>query len=129
MPLDAHDRVGRDLRTAIGSAEYRPGVREKLDRVRSELDDWVQVEYDRQELDMERFSAMYYGALGAPFKRRPTAAERSALLAAIGRVREQLARHYPDCAPRRRLDQLVDHAERSAQSWQVDTRSILSTAD
>ena len=129
MPLDAHDSVGRDLRTAIGSAEYRPGVREKLDRVRSELDDWVQVEYDRHELDMERFSAMYYGALDAPFKRRPTAAERSALLAAIGRVREQLARHYPDCAPRRRLDQLVDHAERSAQSWQVDTRSILSTAD
>lgn len=41
MPLDAHDSVGRDLRTAIGSAEYRPGVREKLDRVRSELDDWV----------------------------------------------------------------------------------------
>ena len=32
---------------AIGSAEYRPGVRERLDRVRSELDDWVQEEYDR----------------------------------------------------------------------------------
>jgi hypothetical protein len=61
-------RVGRDLRTAIGSAEYRPGVREKLDRVRSELDDWVQVEYDRQELDMERFSAMYYGALARAFQ-------------------------------------------------------------
>ncbi len=108
---------------AIGSAEYRPGVREKLDRVRSELDDWVQVEYDRQELDMERFSAMYYGALGAPFKQRPTAAERSALLAAIGRVREQLARHYPDCEPRRRLYQPIDRAERSAQIWPVDTGS------
>ena len=33
---------------ANGYAEYRPGVREKLDRVRSELDDWVQVEYDRK---------------------------------------------------------------------------------
>ncbi|MDO9286449.1 MAG: DUF5623 domain-containing protein [Aquabacterium sp.] len=119
-------RRQRDLRMAIGSAEYRPGVREKLDRVRSELDDWVQMEYDRQELDIEHFSAMYYGALGTPFRRSPTVAERSALLAAIGPVREQLARHYPDCAPRRRLHQLVNQAERSAQSWQVDTPSSSS---
>ena len=35
------DAVARDLRMAIGNTEYRPGVREKLDRVRSELDDWV----------------------------------------------------------------------------------------
>lgn len=129
MPLDAHDEVARALRMAIGSAEYRPGVREKLDRVRSELDDWVQVEYDRQELDMERFSEMYYGALGSPFKRRPTSAERSALLAAIERIREQLARHYLDCEPLRRLQRLVDHAEQSAQSWPVDTRSNLPTAE
>ena len=72
---------------------------------------------------MERFSAMYYGALGAPLKRRPTAAERSALLEAIERIREQLGRHYPDCEPRRRLDRLIDRAERSAQSWPVGTGS------
>ena len=65
-------------------------MRERLDRVRSELDDWVQEEYDRQELGMERFSAMYYGALGTPFARRPTFTERSALLAAIDRIREQV---------------------------------------
>lgn len=117
MPLDAHDAVARDLRMAIGSAEYRPGVRERLDRVRSELDDWVQVEYDRGDLAMERFSAMYYGALGASFKRRPTCAEQEALMAAIGRVREQLTRHYPDCEPARRLHRLVDRAEHSAKNW------------
>lgn len=128
MPLDAHDEVARELRMAIGSAEYRPGVREKLDRVRSELDDWVQVEYDRDELDMERFSAMYYGTLGAAFRRRPTAAERSALVAAIGRVREQLARSYPDCEPLRRLIRLIDLAVRSAQSWPVDTGSSPSAS-
>lgn len=128
MPLDAHDAVARDLRMAIGSAEYRPGVRERLDRVRSELDDWVQVEYDRQELDMERFSEMYYGALGAAFRRRPTVAERAALLAAIGRVREKLARRYPDCEPLRRLIRLIDHAQRSAQSWPVETGSSPSAS-
>lgn len=128
MPLDAHDAVARDLRMAIGSAEYRPGVRERLDRVRSELDDWVQVEYDRQELDMERFSEMYYGALGAAFRRRPTVAERAALLAAIGRVREQVARRYPDCEPLRRLIRLIDHAQRSAQSWPVGTGSSPSAS-
>jgi len=123
MPLDGHDEVARDLRMAIGSAEYRPGVRERLDRVRSELDDWVQVEYDRGELDMERFSAMYYGALGTPFKRRPTHVEQEALLAAIGRVREQLGKHYPDCEPVRRLHRLIDQAERSALSWPVASDS------
>lgn len=128
MPLDAHDAVARDLRMAIGSAEYRPGVRERLDRVRSELDDWVQVEYDRQELDMERFSEMYYGALGAAFRRRPTVAERAALLAAIGRIREQVARRYPDCEPLRRLIRLIDHAQRSAQSWPVETGSSPSAS-
>jgi hypothetical protein len=117
MPLDAHDAVARDLRMAIGSAGYRPGVRERLDRVRSELDDWVQVEYDPGDLAMERFSAMYYGALGASFKRRPTCAEQEALMAAIGRVREQLTRHYPDCEPARRLHRLIDRAEHSAKNW------------
>lgn len=129
MPLDAHDEVARDLRVAIGSSEYRPGVRESLDRVRSELDDWVQVEYDRQELDMERFSAMYYGALGAPYKRRPSAAERSELLAAIGRVRDRLAQHYPACEPRNRLHRLIDNAERSAQTWRIAPQSIESASD
>ncbi len=32
--------MAHNLRMANGYAEYRPGVREKLGRVRSELDDW-----------------------------------------------------------------------------------------
>jgi hypothetical protein len=119
MPLDAHDEVAAELREATGAAEYRVGVRERLERVRSELDDWVQIEYGADELDQERFSQMYYGERGTPLKRVPLAAETQALIERLARVRSLLSTSYPDCGPLRRLLKSLELAHRSAAAWRT----------
>ena len=117
MPLDVHDQVARELRYSIGAAMHRCGVSSRLNRVRNELDDWVQVEYDRKELDMERFSNMYYGLEGAYLKRLPTAAEVQSLAASIEQVRNRLTLHYPMCPPLSKLLRQLDFAHKSALTW------------
>lgn len=117
MPLDVHDEVARELRHSIGAAMHRGGVSSRLNRVRNELDDWVQVEYDRKELDMERFSNMYYGLEGAYLKRLPTAAEVQSLAASIEQVRNRLTLHYPMCPPLSKLLRQLDFAHKSALTW------------
>lgn len=117
MPLDAHDVVAAHLRFLIGAAEHRAGVASRLERVRCELDDWVQVEYDRRELEQERFSAMYYGETGGPLRRQPVAAETSELVIRIEQVRELLTASYPDCRPLRAILKQLSLARKSAAAW------------
>lgn len=119
MPLDVHDQVARELRYSIGAAMHRSGVSSRLNRVRNELDDWVQVEYDRKELDMERFSNMYYGSEAAHLKRVPTAAEVNSLVVSIKQVRDRLTAHYPMCPPLRKLLRQLDLAHKSALTWKT----------
>jgi hypothetical protein len=117
MPLDAHDTAASHLRTTIGAAEHRAGVSSRLDRVRCELDNWVQVEYDGSELEPERFSAMYYGEPGRPLRRQPLATETNDLVQRIDEVRELLIASYPDCRPLRALLRQLSMARVSAASW------------
>lgn len=124
MPLDAHDVVAAHLRFLIGAAEHRAGVASRLERVRCELDDWVQVEYDGSELEPERFSAMYYGEPSKPLRRQPIAAETNDLVQRIGQVRELLIASYPDCRPLRALLKQLTLARESAASWPTRDGSI-----
>lgn len=124
MPLDAHDLVAAHLRFLIGAAEHRAGVASRLERVRCELDDWVQVEYDGRELEPDRFSAMYYGETGRPLRRQPTAAETNDLVQRIDQVRESLTASYPDCWPLRALLKQLSLARESAASWPTRERAL-----
>jgi hypothetical protein len=124
MPLDAHDVVAAHLRFLIGAAERRAGVASRLERVRSELDDWVQVEYDSSELEPERFSAMYYGETGKPLRRQPIAAETNELVQRIEQVRELLTASYPDCRPLRAILKQLSLARGSAASWPTRDEAV-----
>lgn len=117
MTLDFHEAVAAQLRLVIGATKHRPGISSRLERVRCELDDWVQVEYDGYELEPERFSAMYYGELGAPLRREPLASELTELIRRIDDVRMRLATSYPECRPLREVLRQVDLARRSAEGW------------
>lgn len=119
MPLDAHDVVATHLRFLIGAAQHRAGVASRLERVRCELDDWVQVEYDGRELEPERFSAMYYCETGMPLRRQPIAAETNDVVLRIEQVRELLTASYPDCPPLRALLKQLSLARASAAAWRT----------
>lgn len=101
--LEVHEEVASELRHLIGATARRVGARTRLERVRCDLDDWVQVEYDYAELDMERFSKMYYGKHGTTLGRTPLASEAARVTASIHHVRRLLTDHYPDSTPLRTL--------------------------
>lgn len=116
MTLDFHDAVAAQLRLVIDAAKHRPGISSRRERVRCDLDDWVQVEYGGYELEPERSSAMY-GELGAPLRRKPLASELTELIRRIDDVRMRLANSYSDCRPLRDVLRQVDLARKSAEAW------------
>lgn len=110
MPIEAHQEVGALLQSVIADARKRDGARNRADRIRSDLDEWVMREYDTTELDHETFSNLYYHTKGdGP---APTA-DRGVMVARLERVKTILARHYPDCPP---LDAVMGQADRAIQS-------------
>lgn len=114
MPVEAHQEVGGLLKSVLVAAERRDGARTRVDRMRSELDEWVMREYTTQELDQETFSDLYYHEHdGGP----PPPIDRQEMIGRLERAKAILAQHYPDCPP---LDGVISQADRaiaSLASW------------
>lgn len=118
MPIEAHAEVGRLLKSVIAKSYARQGVYNRLNAVRSDLDDWVQCEYNREELPSEVFFDLYYhedqDAVGTRLS-GPALKDRH--IANLERAKQVLAQHYPDCEPRRALFKSTDAAIKSLQAW------------
>ncbi|MCU6453057.1 DUF5623 domain-containing protein [Sphingomonas sp. A2-49] len=114
MPVEVHQEVGGLLKSVLVAAERRDGARTRVDRIRSELDEWVMREYTTQELDQKTFSDLYYHELdGGP---QPPI-DRQEMIGRLERAKAILAQHYPDCPP---LDAVIGQADRaiaSLASW------------
>jgi hypothetical protein len=117
MPLEAHAEVGRLLKSVLIATYHRKGVYNRVNAVRSELDEWTQREYDHAELPNERFFELYYHEAGSAFGRALTVAERARHGDSLSRARQILSAHYPDCAPLRSLLMKIDAALKSLQTW------------
>jgi hypothetical protein len=119
MPIEGHAEVGRLLKSVLLSTYERKGVYNRVNSIRSELDEWTQREYNHEELPNAQFFDLYYGESGASFARSilPEAKERH--VAELMRVKEVLTKHYPDCPPLRTLLKKTDAAVKSLQEWGV----------
>lgn len=116
MPVEAHQEVGTLLKSVLVAAAKRDGARTRIDRMRSELDEWVQREYSHSELDQETFSDLYYHEddLDASLPM-----SRDEMIRRIETARSILARHYPDCPPLDEVKGQADRAIASIRSWRV----------
>jgi hypothetical protein len=104
LPIKAHRRVGTLLQDLIAHANLPRRLHERLDIVRSDLDDWVAREYSQTELPQEVFSGLYYADAirleGSP----------------VAKLREIIAlleQGYCDCGPRRRLVRTLTSVHRA----------------
>ncbi|WP_244420610.1 DUF5623 domain-containing protein [Mesorhizobium japonicum] len=111
MPVDAHVRIGTLLKGVLTDTRARAGVYKRVDAVRSELDDWVQCEHDRQAMSDAVFFDLYYGehSAGGTSKAGEQHIENLRLAQSV------LMQHYPDCAPLRELVGKIDLAVRSLE--------------
>lgn len=117
MPIETHAEVGRLLKSVLLATRARNGVYNRLNSVRSELDEWTQREYTPIELPSEQFFDLYYGETGASYSRSISPADKERHVANLVRVKEMLTAHYPDCAPLRSLLKKTDTAVKSLQEW------------
>lgn len=117
MPIAAHQAVAGLLDDLLSITHERRGVCNRVDWVRSTLDEWVQREYDSNELPNEVFHALYYRAGHREWRKSITPIERDILSAKIAQVRSILNEHYPDCPPLRAMIRKLDLAEKSLNTW------------
>lgn len=117
MPIEAHAQVGTLLKSVLMASHHRKGVYNRVNGIRSELDEWAQREYNHAELPSEQFFDLYYHEFGTSFARTLTLEERSLHIASLERVKQILAQHYPDSAPLRTLIKKLGAAIGSMQTW------------
>lgn len=117
MPIAAHAEVGRLLKSVLTAAHERKGVYNRINAVRSELDEWTQREYNHAELPSEQFFDLYYHESGSTFERALPAAERARHSDSLNQAKRVLSTHYPDCPPLRSLLKKIDAAHKSLQTW------------
>jgi hypothetical protein len=117
MPLEAHAEVGRLLKSVLMDTFHRKGVYNRVDAIRSELDEWTQREYNYAELPSERFFELYYHEPSSTFSRSLPAAERDRHVDSLTQVKKVLVGHYPDSSPLRLLLKKVEAAINSLQTW------------
>jgi len=111
MPVDAHAKIGSLLKGVLIDMRARAGVYKRVDAVRSELDDWVQCEHDRQAMSDAVFFDLYYGENSTGGK--PETGDQH--IENLRLAQATLIRHYPDCAPLRDLMGKIDLAVRSLE--------------
>jgi hypothetical protein len=117
MPIKTHAEVGRLLKSVLVETYHRKGVYNRVNAIRSELDEWVQREYNDAELSNKQFFELYYRESGSTFKRSLSNAERERHTESLTEVKRLLYVHYPDCPPLRSLLKKIDVAVKSLQSW------------
>lgn len=96
LPLQTHLTIG-PLLAALGNSDLPTVAGRKVAEVRTDLDDWLQMEYTGDAMTAEQFHSAYYG------KHRPPIEARAAQLAALDQVIRALEEGYPACTPRRQV--------------------------
>jgi len=117
MSIEMHAEVGRLLKSVLLDTDHRKGVYNRVNAIRSELDEWVQQEYSHAELPNEQFFELYYRDSGSTLSRSLTETKRKQHMESLAQVKKILSEHYPDCPPLRVLLKKTDAAIKSLQNW------------
>ena len=118
MPIPVHEEISRLLNQVRSACDHRSGVANRLDRARSELDEWIQREYTAGELPQELFFDLYYrGDHTQSIGRKVSDLQAETYIAQLRQVCDRICTYYPDCEPRRALTRWIDSATKSLQAW------------
>ncbi|MDH6169994.1 hypothetical protein M2282_005164 [Variovorax boronicumulans] len=117
MSIEAHAQVGALLKSVLVASHHRNGVYNRVNGIRSELDEWTQREYNYAELPSEQFFDLYYHESGSSLARTLSPDERALHVGSLEQVKQILAQHYPDSPPLRALMKKLDASIGSMQTW------------
>lgn len=121
LPLSSHKRMSDLLKNCKSELSDWVVVRDAVDLVRRELDEWLLREYAREELGQDNVPQMYYGRL-LPFRRGLP--DYASLLKWLKNVQQDLTNNYPVCGPVNELFFILQDAieiVREEQSKEIST--------
>lgn len=117
MPVEKHSEVGKLLKGVLTATWSRVGVSKRVDQVRSELDNWAQLEYDRSVLSNNDFFNLYYHERFDVPEAERGAGGRVHHVERLQSAKAILVNEYPDCRPLRDLTKKLDLAIKSLEAW------------
>lgn len=116
MGVLQHKEAGRILKAVLNSGDISGGAFERLNKVRSTLEDWLSLEIDRKQLDGREFFEVYYSSATGDEPYHIRAKSRSSLLGMLASLKKMLKGAYPDCAPLRQQLHRIDMSTSSIKS-------------
>lgn len=109
MPFEIHQELGRAIKSIIRADILDGTIGYGMNSVRSELEDWLFVEHDERKFNGMSFIDIYYsGALDDDDVFLKAASSGDGMMRILEMVRDQLKRHYPECAPLNRMLRKVE---------------------
>lgn len=120
MALEDHRQCARILKRLYHLSEFRSGVKNRIDAIRSTLDDWIQREYDYDRLPNKNFHEDYY--YGRHFENvRPleelTAEDAKRFVEQLAVVEWIVRDAYVDCRPRDELLRDLHQCRGAVDRW------------
>ena len=97
MGIDGHTEAGRIIKAVLMSDECPNGVYQRMNSLRSTLEDWMSLEIGRGQLEGPEFFDVYYREAGGGVLHH----SRADAIAMLGDLKQRLQAAYPDCAPLR----------------------------
>lgn len=117
MPVKKHSEVGKLLKEVLTATRGRAGVSKRVDQVRCELDNWVQLEHDHAALPDSEFFDLYYHESGEVPEAERGVVGRAQHVERLHRAKAILVGAYPDSKPLRDLTKKIDLAVKSLEAW------------
>lgn len=108
MGIEGHVELGRMIKAVLSSREGPYSVYQRLNGLRSNLEDWMAKEIGPGQLEGSEFFDVYYREHEGENPFRAQAASREGLVAILGSLKEKLQAVYPNCAPLRRELNRID---------------------
>jgi Domain of unknown function (DUF5623) len=120
LSIAQHQELANLLKRCRGLAWHRAGMYQRLGKVRSTMDDWVQHEYSPEELSNEVFFNLYYpGKDQQQSGRYLNAVDHRQLGLDLTLACKMLSDNYPDCAPLRKQLHDLAMAQKSLGTWRT----------
>lgn len=102
LGIEGHRQAGRMIKAVLASPARPYSVCNRMNAVRSRLEDWMALEIGRGQLEGPEFFDVYYHELEDDDPLRDQAASRDGVIAILETLKQRLQAAYPDCAPLRR---------------------------
>jgi hypothetical protein len=108
MTLEEHLEAGRIIKAVIHSNKSTYAVYNRLNSLRSTLEDWMCLEIDRKQLGGIDFVEVYYRETEDDVPYDAMAQSRDGVIEMLGDLKQKLQAAYPDCAPLRKQLHRID---------------------